>query len=251
LSVLWQDDFDRATGLQLAVGGFQHHAEIFALKRQRFGLLGEVYFLPLEIAGDVERRQPALRTFAGVFPTQVMGCVLRNTRSFSAMNGELVEELLRMIRGQFYGDAPEKLFFQERKMLIRAITWPARWFSERAMPYPEGEYKALILRIVMEIKRHGDLARVRSFGRYLLTAIQEHMKHQGERYYNEAKTLQKALDSTTARLKLSDEKRAATQFIEHLAAANKIVGAGIGKRRKKQPAQAIQDDFFGHAGGLL
>jgi len=102
---------------------------------------------------------------------------------------QLTESFLRHIRKQFYpaGRDGDKRFFQERRMLLQAITWPARWLDERVVRLTATRYKELLNTIISTIVRHGDVSKVRSFGRYLLHSIQEHMRHHGDEYYDVGK----------------------------------------------------------------
>src|SRR2546423_2404854 len=52
-----------------------------------------------------------------------------------------VEEMLCWIRREFFAQHSDKRFYQERSILIQAITWPARWMNERGASLPASGYR--------------------------------------------------------------------------------------------------------------
>jgi hypothetical protein len=98
-----------------------------------------------------------------------------------------VEEMLRWIRREFFAGHTEKQFFQERPMLIHAITWPAEWMNRRGAKLPASGYKRILGTVIQTIKRHGEQVRFRRFSLYFFKAVQEHMNHHGDEYYQAAK----------------------------------------------------------------
>jgi len=105
---------------------------------------------------------------------------------------QFVEEMLGLIRRDFFCEVTPKRFFQERPMLIKAICYPARWMKERGMSLRTNQdaiciYRRILVTVIQTIKRHGNLPKIHCFGRYLLTSVQEHMRFQGEGYYEQAK----------------------------------------------------------------
>lgn len=80
--------------------------------------------------------------------------------------GDVLSDLLRAIRNQFYPDAP-KAFYQQRDALILCLTRPAQWFSDRGVFFPEARYTRLIQDILQTIKRHGATGQIRWFPAYL------------------------------------------------------------------------------------
>lgn len=169
---------------------------------------------------------------------------------------QLVNLFLRSIRNQFY-QGREKLFYQERRILMQAICWPARYLDDRAVQISAERYKELLTTVIRTINRHGNLAQVRSLGRYLLHAVQTHMQHHGEEYYDIGKRTRNALDDIMRGLKqqgnITREARAiqsGDSTVPTLADAHRVLAATKGGRKPK-PAQAsapaLQADFFGNA----
>jgi len=160
----------------------------------------------------------------------------------------LVALFLRSIRNQFY-QGHEKLFYQEKNLLMQAICWPARYLDERAVKISAERYKALLTDVIRTIKAKGQLGSVRSPGRYLLHCVQEHMKHQGETYYDAGKATRNAIDDFMMGLK-TPKRGAAIPSVDStvpaLAETHRILSAAKGGRRKASAA-AIQDDLFNDA----
>jgi hypothetical protein len=104
------------------------------------------------------------------------------------MPSESAEFVLAGVRRDFYANVDAKRFFQDRSMLMRAITQPAQWLKKRGARLPGSKYRAILATVIDTIKRHG--AREKGyFPRYFLFCVQEHMKHHGDEYLAQAKTL--------------------------------------------------------------
>jgi hypothetical protein len=101
--------------------------------------------------------------------------------------GEFVREQLLIVRREFFRSVTEKQFFQERSVLIQAITWPARWMNDRGARLPASGYRRILGTVINAIKRHGRRAQIQRFSVYFLHSVQEHMKHHGDQYYYMAK----------------------------------------------------------------
>ncbi|MEI6034491.1 MAG: hypothetical protein WCS65_09455 [Verrucomicrobiae bacterium] len=162
-------------------------------------------------------------------------------------DSDLVKTYLHRIRTQFYPD-DEKGFFQQRSILLNAITTPARWLDERGVRIPERRLCQILDEILKGIMHHGATGKIQYFCRYFLFAVQEHMRHQGDRYYEEGKSL-RAITNTAMevltkkqRARLSDAQDATTS---RLADLNRLVRETAVKKRKQAKAPAgKQLDLF-------
>ena len=162
---------------------------------------------------------------------------------------QVVNRFLRSIRNQFY-KGTDKLFFQERRMLMQAICWPARYLDDRAVKISAERYTSLLTTVIRTVNAHGNLSAVRSPGRYLLHAVQEHMRHHGEDYYDAGKRTRDALDDIMhglkPRVKGAEIHSGSDQTVPALAEAHRLLGIAKGGRRKAS-APALQPDLFGDA----
>lgn len=162
---------------------------------------------------------------------------------------QLTEKFLRWIGKRFYAQQ-DPLFFQERNLLLQAITFPAHWLEMRGVRIGAKRYEQILSGIIRVINEHGNLAAIRSPGRYLLHAVQEHMKHHGEDYYNQAKSTRNAIEDVMHGLITAS---AAIQSVDNtvpaLAEAHRVLAAAKPGRKTKCKGAAtdLQTDFFGPA----
>jgi hypothetical protein len=148
---------------------------------------------------------------------------------------QFVEEMLRQIRREFLGKN-DKRFYQERSMLIEAITWPAIWMDKRGARMPASGYRRILRIVIGTIKRHGNQVKFRRFSLYLFKAVQEHMDHHGEEYYYQAKVRPiGAIVPAVAR----DVRpgRARDSVTETLSQMNKVLRSRGGRRRRDSIGQ--------------
>jgi hypothetical protein len=167
---------------------------------------------------------------------------------------ELTERFLRSLRHQFY-KGRDKLYFQERNLLLQAICWPARYLDERAVRISAERYQSILTTVIRTINTHGNLAQVRSLGRYLLHAVQEHMRHHGEDYYEIGKATRNALDDVMRGLRPQERlgREAAAihsgdSTVPVLAETLRVLAASKGGRKpglSKTIATPMQGDLFG------
>jgi hypothetical protein len=158
----------------------------------------------------------------------------------------LVKRFLYQIRTKFYPDN-EKGFYQERSLLLRAITHPAHWLKDRGVSLPEAKLEAILNEILRGIMHHGDTGKIGYFSAYLLKAVQAHMKHQGDRYYDEAKALRNIAESALSELTKKQRDRrpdALDPVTAQLADLNQLLRATKPGRKKKPASTGTQLDLF-------
>jgi hypothetical protein len=158
----------------------------------------------------------------------------------------LVKRFLYQIRTKFYPDN-EKGFYQERTLLLRAITHPAHWLQDRGVSLPEAKLEAILNEILRGIMHHGNTGNIGFFSAYLLKAVQTHMSKQGDRYYEEAKALRNIAESALADLTSKQRSRlpdAMDQTTVRLADLNSLVRATKPGRKKKTASAGTQLDLF-------
>lgn len=150
---------------------------------------------------------------------------------------EIVTRFLDSMRKQFF-PGNEKLFYQEKSLLMLAIAYPARWLDDRAVAINAKRYTELLTGIIRTINAHGDLKSVRSPGRYLLHAVQEHMKHHGEDYYEIGKATRNAVEDALAgiRTRAKNADRAVDSTVVTLAETHRVLSAAKAGRKKKDKA---------------
>ncbi|MBA4136548.1 MAG: hypothetical protein C0518_04450 [Opitutus sp.] len=151
-----------------------------------------------------------------------------------------LDALLKNIRSQFYTEATAKKFFQDRNVLLVAITWPASWLKHRGVTWSAERYFQTIRELLQEIKRHGATGEIQYFPGYLLKCVQDHFAHNSDTYCDEAKRTRSAFDMALGRVmnasKLA-EVRAAEQTVDVLAEAHRML-ASTRRRPKARPAKS-------------
>jgi hypothetical protein len=105
------------------------------------------------------------------------------------MKVTFAEQLVQLIRREFFAGVPDKQFFQERNLLLQAVTYPADWLHRRGAKLQEPPYRQILQTVIDTIKAHGNRAKIRRFSAYFLHAVQTHMQHHGEEYYQASKRL--------------------------------------------------------------
>jgi hypothetical protein len=163
-----------------------------------------------------------------------------------AADSNLVNNYLHRLRNQFYAD-DEKGFFQQRTTLKIAITTPANWLDERGVRIPERRHCEILDEIIKGIMHHGATGKIQYFCRYFLFAVQSHMKHQGDRYYEEGKSLRTitstALEVLTKkqRARLADAEDATTSRLSDL---NRLMRETAVKKKHSAAKTDLQPELF-------
>lgn len=158
----------------------------------------------------------------------------------------LVKRFLYQIRTKFYPDN-EKGFYQERMLLLRAITHPAHYLKERGMALPESRIEDILNEILRGIMHHGDTGHIGYFSAYLLKAVQKHMIHQGDDYYAEAKALRNIVETAAGEWTEKQRKQlpdALDPVTSRLADLNNLVRATKPGRKKKPASNGTQLSLF-------
>jgi hypothetical protein len=158
-----------------------------------------------------------------------------------------VQEMLRLIRREFFAQNTDKRFFQERPKLIEAITWPARWMNDHGARLPASDYRRILGIVIDTIKRKGNRAKIQRFSIYFLHAVQEHIKHHGDQYYYEAKAARPIGAILPAVTRHVRPGAAPDRTTETLSQMNRILRSPGGRRRRIRSGKnsASEGDLFG------
>ena len=154
---------------------------------------------------------------------------------------ELIQDLLGVIRSQFYADAGPKKWAQDLSFVRKhVVLWPASWLNSRGVTLRPDRYRDLVLGVLNEVKRHGQTGAVRYWPGYLKHCLQEHFRHHGDEVYAEAKSMRTTLETAmlAARSRVSDQPG---RQIQELANAYRLatLPARRQKRRQTQFAQPL------------
>lgn len=152
------------------------------------------------------------------------------------------EKILAQIKQRFYpSHPPDKRFYQDRRMLLYTVTWPATWLEKRGLPITSQAYEKLLIERLDDIAKHGEPQRYRPapsgaegayFPRYLLKCIQDWFAHHGEDLYEELKHVRNQLCDIEALMR-QQTSQSTDDVAAPIAAAHAVLARQ--NRRKKQP----------------
>jgi hypothetical protein len=123
--------------------------------------------------------------------------------------------------------------FAERQMLIAAVTYPAQWLKDRGAAISPESYTTLVKTILQGIWQHGQCDKIRNVPRYLLKAIQEHMKHQGDDILDRQKRISLAVRRAMRGLVADRPQAEPHPIIEELATVHSLLRPQFKRGRKK------------------
>lgn len=150
---------------------------------------------------------------------------------------QFTSEMLAVLRREFFASAiDEKEFFQEKDLLLQAIAYPARYLNDRGAVALPSKYRAILRTVVGTIKAKGNRRQIRRFSVYFLHCVQEHMKHHGDDYYQDAKSARPVaslLEPALRRLQASE----ATRTTAALSEAHRALSSRAGRRKTSPPKQ--------------
>jgi hypothetical protein len=154
---------------------------------------------------------------------------------------DAVADLLHLVQQRFYppnDDANPSHFFQDRRRLIYALSWPAVWLEHRGLTCSPARYRCLVTERLEAIACHGDPSRYGAyFPTYLLKCLQDWFRHHGDELYAELKHLRNTLDQILASPVLAATARRDAQQIETLAAAHRLLQPSGSRSRRAETHQ--------------
>lgn len=156
---------------------------------------------------------------------------------------EILDDLLRIIRNQFCPDMTVKQWCQNQNFFKRVLTYPASWLNKKGVTLPPARYQAIIRDLLLDIKTNRAAATVKHWPGYLLHCFQEHFRHHGETYYDEAKAFRNLTERALFAASRSVVASEGPDPVQVYAQANAILAAP--KRRRKGPSgkPARQEEF--------
>lgn len=167
----------------------------------------------------------------------------------------MVESLMTMIRGQFYGDLPPEKWFKDRAFVKKnVVLWPATWLNARGLTLAPEKYEEIIVKKLIDLRQHAGL--IQNPSGYLMCCLQDHFRHNEDALHDEAKAFTNSVANAVSKLSTAP----AADPVAALATAASVIAP---KRRqqggdKKQGtlllcalvAALLQDRCNGPAEGL-
>ena len=156
------------------------------------------------------------------------------------------QPLLDQIKAQYYDNKqPEKRFYQDRKMLLYALTWPAKWLDQHGLPITPQAYQKLITQRLQAIQTHGQEEEdFRYFPRYLLKCIQDWLAHHGDQLYQELKHVRNQLSSIEKLIQQNNDDTAQNEpqhaHITRMADAHQILKQQVHAKKISKKNQQLE-----------
>tara|TARA_B100001093_G_C26610518_1_gene919981 strand:+ start:339 stop:821 length:483 start_codon:yes stop_codon:yes gene_type:complete len=129
-----------------------------------------------------------------------------------------LQPLLIYIKKHFYTTADDPTFYRDRRMLLYAITWPATWFEQKAIPLTPEQYNHFILKKLKDIRKYGTPESYQQyFPRYLLKTLQGHLNRNHDALYQEYKHIRSQMnriETLIQNLNTKDPKQSYTAILQ-------------------------------------
>ena len=151
------------------------------------------------------------------------------------------EKLLAQIKQDFYTcKSSEKQFYADRRMLLYALTWPAKWLDRRGLWMDARQYEKLLGQRLKAIVHHGDPKRYQCyFPRYLLKCLQDWFAHHGDELYEELKHVRNQLYRIEVQLEECPSRRT-EDIITPMAQAHAILSHQNSHKQKKEDTHQLK-----------
>ncbi len=147
-------------------------------------------------------------------------------------------EILDQIKIRFYDNQTyPKKYYKDQRMLLYAITWPAKWLEQRALKMNAQKYKQLLSERLDDIVKHGQYQRYTNyFPTYLLKTIQRWFAYNGENLYNQLKHIRNQL-SDVQNLVNQCKTHEHQDIVEPIAKAHQVLNYQIHRKQKNSAKQ--------------
>lgn len=148
------------------------------------------------------------------------------------------EKLLAQIKQSFYAcKLSHNRFYKDRRMLLYALTWPAKWLDQRGLQVSSKQYEQLINQRLKAIAQHGKSKRYEHyFPGYLLKCLQDWFAHHGDELYEELKHVRNQLHSIEALMQGCASQRA-EDIVTPMARAHAILMSQCPRKAAKDTRQ--------------
>ena len=110
---------------------------------------------------------------------------------------ELRDACLAILRAKFYnapGDA--RHFAQDRSRLLAwVVLYPATWLTKKGVTIHGDAYREIFREVFLQAAAHAT-DKIKYRPAWMRHVIQEHFKHHGEKYYDQAKAVRNLVEQT-------------------------------------------------------
>lgn len=156
---------------------------------------------------------------------------------------EVIDSLLQLVKRRFYFKRGDKIFYRDRRFLMKCLTWPALWMDQRGVGMTSQRYEKLLSERINDIADNGNHQARPYFPKYFLYCLQDHFAHHGEKLYYELKEGRNIFDLSFQNLdKVKIRKEDKTVNI--LAEAHKLWTPAKPRKRSGKPPADNQPELF-------
>jgi len=137
---------------------------------------------------------------------------------------EIKDNICDFISRHYYPGERVKFLKDQTFLLREVVLWPAKWFNSRGVTIPGQRYQDLMIGggkppgILMDALRYGDPPKYPPA--YLMACVQRHFDVNGERLYDEAKSVTWAVDRVLSGLRAAGTAPAADPIRDLARAAD-------------------------------
>jgi len=136
----------------------------------------------------------------------------------------LLADLLAELRLRFYSNRPSAAFHRDRRQLLAALSWPAKWLDNRGLFCSPDRYRALVLERLDAIRAHGDPACYGAyFPAYLLKCLQDFFDRHGDELCDEFSHLRNALEVVCGSLRFAEKAVVQSRQITAIASVYRLL----------------------------
>lgn len=155
---------------------------------------------------------------------------------------QMVESMMLLIHGQFYGDANAHTWCRDRNYIkTEVVLWPATWLKKRGMTVPASTYERLLVEKINDVKRNCAQAEFTYFPAYLAKCIKDHFQFHADELNEQAKSVRGPVAALLGGLKPGRSP----DLVDALVAARDVL---VCRKRAKKPspkaAVAVQKELW-------
>lgn len=154
----------------------------------------------------------------------------------------VIKDLMSKVQRDLYKGKPFDLWAAQQKMVKKALLHPAACLHKQGIELSAERYQAILEGIITTVAAKGDLQKVTYMSRYFYYCVQQHMIHQGDRYYTEGKAVRNRVHLTMSALEKA--VAGADSTVPVLAEADKLLQIGKRKGKVKPVSVPKEPDLF-------
>jgi len=155
---------------------------------------------------------------------------------------DLTDACLDFLRRKFYAEDARSFAQDRTRLLSWVVLWPAGWLNSRGVTIHGDAYREIFFKVFLNADAHRS-ERIKYRPAWLKEVIQSHFKINGEKYYDEAKSVRAIVDQTL--LLIGKQTAPAADPVRELAKAQQILTSLKPKKASAETPVKTQLNLFG------